>query len=290
MRHFGFLASLCLTSSIALIATSASAAPDASSSNVGYFTIAETGSANLTSDFMQMSFDTVTEAVAAASKDLDTLHWVKHDAVLAAPKEDYQRLAHFGTWVNTKRDETCYNTRSLVMIRDSAVHVTNSPTNHCIVSEGRWFDPYTGNTYTKSDEIQIDHVVPLKHAYLSGAWKWNFKNRCAYANFMGNSFHLLSVQASANMRKGDRAPDAYMPPRRAYQCEYLANWLKIKLIWKLTLSNSEASAIAKQIDENGCTEDDFSFSKKDLKLQRNKILDRMIDCPDREAAKPSPAA
>lgn len=283
MRHIGFLASLCLTSSIAFAAAD-------TPSEAGYFTIAETGSAHFAADFMETTFETVTDAVAAAADELDTLHWVKHDAVLAAPKEDYQRLAHFGTWVNTKRDETCYNTRSLVMVRDSAVRVTNSPTNHCIVAEGRWHDPYTGNVYTKSDEVQIDHVVPLKHAYLSGAWKWNFKNRCAYANFMGNNFHLLSVQASANMRKGDRAPDAYMPPRRAYQCEYLANWLKIKLIWKLTLSKSETSAIAKQIVDNGCTEDDFSFSKKDLKIQRNRILDRMIDCPDREAAKPSPAA
>ncbi len=185
--------------------------------------------------------------------------------------EDYVRDKHFGPWVNDPQDETCYNTRAKVLIRDSVAKVTFKGPSSCSVDTGAWKDPYTRTTYRSSTDVQIDHFVPLKNAYVSGAWKWNFYTRCLYANYMGNSIHLVSVQGIANMAKGDKSPERWLPPNQNYRCEYVRNWLIIKLIWNLELSTAESAGIRKILAGYQCPINSYVVSQKDIANQRQLI-------------------
>lgn len=213
------------------------------------------------------------------------LRWKLHPEAPKKPLDRYNRRAHFGNgWINDRSDKQCYNTRAKVLIRDSTAPVSFKDHNTCIVATGEWSEPYTGETITEAggiDGIQIDHMVPLKNAYTSGAWEWNFQTRCLYANFMGNNFHLISSSARENMRKGDRAPDQYMPPLKSYRCQYLENWLKIKLIWKLNLTSSEVQAVRDEVRTNNCDSSKFTLTARELKQQRKLIYENLKLCPSR---------
>lgn len=210
---------------------------------------------------------------------LSLLDWTLHPEAPSQPQERYQREAQFGHWLRDPNDNNCYNTRAKVLMRDSYSQVSFKETNRCVVAGGNWHDPYTGSTMSDSSDIQIDHVVPLKNAYMSGAWEWDYQLRCLYGNFLGNPFHLLSVSGHENMKKGDKAPDRYQPPDVSFRCEYLEDWLKIKLIWKLKMTPSEVRAIKQGIRDNNCNPRNFALSQRNLRGQRGIIYNNAHLCP-----------
>ena len=160
----------------------------------------------------------------------------------------YDRVLHFGHWVHDSRDQSCFNTRAKVLIRDSVSPIVFEKENPCAVQSGEWKDPYAHKILRDArSEVQIDHMVPLKNAYVSGAYKWNFAKRCLYGNYMGATFHLISVDGTENMRKSSDGPDGYMPPSKVYRCTYLKNWLTIKTLWDLEMTIAEADAIKNAI-------------------------------------------
>lgn len=216
--------------------------------------------------------------VIPRAAELSLLQWTKHSGDPEAPSEPYNRKNHFGTWVNDPTDTTCFNTRAKTLIRDSEDEVTFKEKNHCSVKSGKWIDPYTGTLKTSTADIQIDHVVPLKHAYLSGAAQWSPMKRCLYANFLGNKFHLLAVDGHENMKKGDRAPDRYLPPNNQYVCNYLENWLRIKLIWNMTLNPVEAAAIDEAFQRYDCQTTQSTMTEADLRNQRAKTIELQDIC------------
>lgn len=191
--------------------------------------------------------------------------------------EPYNRAKHFGGWLNDHRDEDCYNTRAKVLIRDSEVPVSFA-SNGCTVTSGKWNDPYGAREYTQAGDIQIDHFVPLKNAYLSGAYQWNRVKRCLYSNFLGNEFHLLAVYGKENGTKRDRTPEGYMPPNPGYRCQYLAQWLKVKMIWNLALTPSEKNRVVALISENQCDLNQFVYSVAELAEQRQFMTDNLALC------------
>ncbi len=217
----------------------------------------------------------------ARAMAVSLLHWTYHDQTASHPVMKYERKFHFGRWINDPNDQTCYNTRARVLIRDSETQVSFKDTNHCVVATGQWADPYAGDILHESKQIQIDHMVPLKNAYISGAWEWSFQTRCTYANYMGNKFHLITASGHENMSKGDGTPERYIPPNQTYRCEYLENWLKIKLIWKLKMARGEVDAIRQAIQDSGCDASKFRMSNLELKRQRQLIYENSDNCPAR---------
>jgi hypothetical protein len=208
---------------------------------------------------------------ATASGEVNLLNWSHHNEELPDPDQAYNRKKHYGTWVRERNDGTCFNTRAKVLIQSSEVPVTFA--NHgCAVTHGQWQDPYSNRQYTDASDIQIDHVVPLKNSYVSGGWKWDAKKRCLYANFRGNDYHLLAVNGPDNMKKGDRTPEKFMPPNKAYSCKYLSIWLKIKLIWNLAMIPSEAQAITALAQQNHCDAQTLSMPVQELNEQRQSIV------------------
>lgn len=181
------------------------------------------------------------------------------------PAQDYDRDNQFGEWIKPVKG-SCLNTRGVVLQRDSSVGVTVN--EKCTVTAGAWYDPYTDKNYNDANDIQIDHVVALKNAYMTGGHTWNNGKRCLYANYLGNNFHLLAVNGPENMKKSDKSPLEYVPPNREYVCEYLRNWLQIKYIWDLKMTPREVTAIENEIAENHCSEKDLTISKYDVEVQR----------------------
>ncbi len=198
------------------------------------------------------------------------LNWNSYLRTRTLKIPNYKREEQFGRWINDPDDGTCYNTRAIVLIRDSDKEVTFADNNKCGVMTGSWHDDYTGETFKNREDIQIDHFVALKNAYISGAYRWSFKNRCLYANYLGNSFHLKSVNASQNMRKGDRSPEKYMPPNVDYACSYLKNWLSVKFLWGMRMTAGEATFIYEALRENECNLGNFKISAKEI-LRQNEF-------------------
>lgn len=207
---------------------------------------------------------------AAAEELIDLLNWDYINGTMPVPSERYNRKTHFGPWAVDRTNGNCYDTRSKALVRDSRVPVKNS-SNGCYVSQGEWFDPYSGNTFTSSRDIQIDHVVALNNAYKSGAFSWDFHRRCVYANFLANNFHLLSVSGTENIRKLDYTPERWMPLDPNYRCQHLWNWVAVKMIWHLMMTPGEVQAIKLELQKNSCDLTQFKFMKDQLFKQRDVI-------------------
>ena len=179
----------------------------------------------------------------------------------------YDRNTAFGDWI-VERDvdpKNCLSTRQKVLIRTSQKEVTIS--GSCKVKKGLWVDPYSGQTYNKATWVQIDHMVPLKNAWNSGAWKWSQAKRCHYANYLKSDYHLLPVHISENWDKKAGGPDRYLPPEPSYQCEYVKAFTKIKLLWGLDMSLEEAVAIQNVWRTRGCTAEQRMMSLQEYQEQ-----------------------
>lgn len=216
------------------------------------------------------------------------LNWKMYNRGGELKIPNYDRKGQFGTWINNPNDNNCYNTRALVLIRDSDKRVTFDAEDNCIVSTGLWKDDYTGQAFTKREDIQIDHFVPLKNAYMSGAYRWGPQARCLYSNYMGNSFHLKAVNGTENMRKSDKSPDKYIPPNKEYTCAYLKNWLSVKFLWGLRMTAAEAKAIQTALKQNNCNLRNFKMSANDI-LNQNRFANENIDVCDEVIAAQQPA-
>ncbi len=131
--------------------------------------------------------------------------------------------------------------REAALIRDGTEEVVGSG---CSVGSGRWFDPYTGNTYLQPSEIDIDHVVPLANAWRSGAASWGPAKKERFANV---PLDLLAVEDNANASKGDKGPEAWKPPRADYHCAYSKKWINIKHYWTLSVTRAEKAALKQML-------------------------------------------
>ena len=223
-------------------------------------------------------FDSITGAA------INLLDYIRANTVEpdmgAIPK--YNRLQHFGGWVYQNAKNRCRDTRADVLERDADPNepITYRDKDECRVDRGLWHDPYTGNDYKTAASLQIDHVVPLKGAWISGAHEWTPERRCHFANFMKNEYHLRAVNGSENMSKSDKGPDAYMPPNDDYKCTYLNAWMKIKMIWNLTVSRRELAAIERSLRQEGCSRTDTQINDAELKRQRQLTNETIAECKD----------
>ncbi len=227
-------------------------------------------------EFNYLQFYQVAENFESSSSSLLTMLQVEKK--FPKPTVPYHRLNHFGGWL--RDDAKCINTRAEVLRRESRVSVTYSESG-CSVQSGEWFDGYTNKLFTKAEDIQIDHFVPLKNAYMSGAHEWSSKKRCLYANYMGNKFHLLPISSKENLKKSDHAPNEYVPPNGTYICQYLVQWLKVKLIWSLRMTPPEAKAILAKALQAKCDPADFVMTNDELSAERRYMKDHENLCANR---------
>ena len=158
------------------------------------------------------------------------------DGTCLAPQEmrHFARESLFGTWQD--QDHDCRNTRAEILQQSSIGPAEGG----CSILAGQWYDPYTGDTVRQPRELDIDHIVPLREAWLSGAWKWTQEQRQAYANAPEI---LIAVGKHANRSKGDRDPAEWLPSNQTYRREYARRWAAIKVKYHLAADPRERDAL-----------------------------------------------
>ena len=55
-----------------------------------------------------------------------------------------------------------------------------------MVVSGKWIGLYTGKIFDQASDIDIDHIIPLREAHISGALVWSsviLKNSLIKTNF-----------------------------------------------------------------------------------------------------------
>ena len=126
------------------------------------------------------------------------------------------------------------NTRQRVLIQEGLIKPSFNTKGKVI--SGKWYDPYTDKIFTDPSDLDIDHFVPLKAAYLAGADDWNPSRKKKFANYMNDENHLIAVAKSQNRSKGAKNPLAWLPPNNDYHCFYVQNYIDIKEEWLLDVS------------------------------------------------------
>lgn len=158
-----------------------------------------------------------------------------------APKTGYTRDQFGGSWGELNRCDL----RNYILARDLTEEFVSQP--DCIVENGLLNDPYSGKQIRfdrgpeTSDDIQIDHVVALSDAWQKGAQQLSYEQRVALAN---DPLELLAVDGGLNQAKGDGDAATWLPPNKAYRCEYVARQIAVKKKYSLWITRSEYNAMA----------------------------------------------
>lgn len=166
-----------------------------------------------------------------------------------ASHSGYTRTKFGPAWKDVNKDGC--DTRNDVLRRDLTNVVVKAGTNGCVVVSGKLKDPYTGKTISfvrgpQSSKVQIDHVVPLKAAWLTGAQKWSKVKRTQFAN---DPLNLLAVDGKANASKGAGDAATWLPKNKSFRCAYVARQVAVKSKYKLWVTKAEKSAIERVLSK-----------------------------------------
>lgn len=152
-----------------------------------------------------------------------------------APKTGYERTQFSNGW---QRVGGC-DLRNIILRRD-----LQNPTldEQCRVVSGTLEDPYTGKKIqfqrgeSTSQEVQIDHVVALSDAWQTGAQLISPQQRLAFAN---DPLNLLAVDGKTNQQKSDGNAASWLPPNKAFRCQYVARQIAVKNAYQLWIIPAE---------------------------------------------------
>lgn len=142
----------------------------------------------------------------------------------------------FHHWIDADGD--CQDTREEVLVAESRV-----PVGGCTVTTGRWYSWYDGATWTHASDVDIDHLVPLKEAWDSGAKGWDAGARERFANDLGDRRTLVAVTDNVNESKGDRDVAEWLPD--LHVCRYVRHWVAVKLRFGLAVDRAERSTLVR---------------------------------------------
>ena len=143
----------------------------------------------------------------------------------------------FGEWPDTDRD--CQNMRHELLQNLSTAPVRFSE-NTCMVTRGRWLDPYTGKIFLESRLLDIDHLVPLKYSWDRGAHAWTSIKRRQFAN---DPINLFAVDKSVNRQKSAYGPSEWLPPNIKFRCQYILRFQRVVKLYGLTQGSTELNLI-----------------------------------------------
>ena len=151
----------------------------------------------------------------------------------------------YGRWLDEDKD--CQNTRHEIFISSSKITPTFKTDKNCLVTGGQWTGAYTNQTFDQTSQLDIDHIVPLKEAHISGASKWDKKKKSQFFNDTNN---LIAVSRSANRSKGSKDPASWLPENESFHCTYIQTWIAVKEKYSLEIDPKEQIAINNVLD--GC--------------------------------------
>jgi hypothetical protein len=159
-----------------------------------------------------------------------------------APKTGYAR-SQFPHWSDPDRNGC--DARNDILKRDLTNITYKAGTRDCKVIAGQLLDPFSGKVITFSADkvvVDIDHVVALSNAWQTGAAYFDKNKRSQIAN---DPLNLLAVDAKLNRQKGDGDAATWLPPYKAFRCEYVARQVAVKAKYGLWVTQPEKAAIGK---------------------------------------------
>ena len=167
-----------------------------------------------------------------------------------APKTGYSRDQFGNGWKDPDRNGC--DARNDILQRDLDHAVLKA--GGCVVTSGVLADPFTATTIqfirgnTTSGAVQIDHVVALSDGWQKGAQQLAPNQREAFAN---DPLNLLAVDGPSNGAKSDSDAASWLPPNKAFRCEYVALQTAVKAKYGLWMTKAEREAI-KNILSTSC--------------------------------------
>ncbi len=174
----------------------------------------------------------------AAAKVLETLS-VKGRAAGTG----YDRDEFGSAWKDVDRNGC--DQRNDVLKRDLTGEKFRDGTKECVVISGTLKDRYTGETIEfskeKASEIQIDHVVALQNAWVTGAFQWSKDKRTEFAN---DPLNLLAADGKTNSAKGSGDAATWLPPNKGFRCDYVARQIAVKSKYGAWVTPAEKKAIS----------------------------------------------
>jgi hypothetical protein len=159
-----------------------------------------------------------------------------------AAKTGYAR-SQFPHWSDPDRNGC--DARNDTLKRDLTNITYKVGTRDCKVIAGQLLDPFSGKVITFSTTkvvIDIDHVVALSNAWQTGAAYFDKNKRSQIAN---DPLNLLAVDSKLNRQKGDGDAATWLPPSKAFRCEYVARQVAVKAKYGLWVTQPEKVAIDK---------------------------------------------
>jgi Protein of unknown function (DUF1524) len=159
-----------------------------------------------------------------------------------AAKTGYTR-SQFPHWSDPDRNGC--DARNDTLKRDLTNITYKAGTRDCKVIAGQLLDPFSGKVITFSTTkvvIDIDHVVALSNAWQTGAAYFDKNKRSQIAN---DPLNLLAVDSKLNRQKGDGDAATWLPPSKAFRCEYVARQVAVKAKYGLWVTKPEKVAIDK---------------------------------------------
>ena len=140
-------------------------------------------------------------------------------------------------WID--QDRNCLDTRGEILIKRSSVPVELNKKG-CRVIHGKWEDFYHTQIHTTAAQVDIDHVVALKNAHLSGGANWSNRSKEEFANDPEN---LVITNKAYNRQKGAKGIDQWLPVKKEYACKYIKKWVSVKNQYTLNILPNEQKTI-----------------------------------------------
>lgn len=153
-----------------------------------------------------------------------------------APKTGYSRDQFGAGWTDADGDGC--DTRQAILARDA---VASTLDRGMCIDGVSIVDPYSGERIDGRPAIDIDHVVALGNAWQTGAQQLDPHTREDLAN---DPLNLLAVSDVLNRKKSDADAATWLPPRRAYWCDYVARQIAVKARYQLWVTDAEGARMA----------------------------------------------
>lgn len=187
--------------------------------------------------FQGRSLEATPEEVTEAQRILENL-------VVQPANDDggYNRADQFGRGFKT-------GMAGAVEHRDVPTATFRNDSPQARVVSGTFIDPYTGLPVEviggAQADADIDHIIPLKEAYVSGANKWSNEQRKDFANDMDN---LVYTASGVNRAKSDKDAGEWIPSYEPSQCIYAVKAIEVKGNYKLSVDSAEKAALQNLLD------------------------------------------
>lgn len=168
-------------------------------------------------------------------KAILVLFILSHVSILSYAK--YNR----GEWKHwTDDDKNCLNTREEILVKSSLLPIVYKDSKKCSIISGMWIDFYSNESLREASDIDIDHIIPLKHADdLIGRF-WDSEQKKRFANDPDN---LVITNKKFNRSKGSKTILEWLPSNRSRACAYVKKWHFVKDKYKIKIESAEKRII-----------------------------------------------